>query len=169
MSANKGKGGRKKTNAARILDELGIEYELLSYTPDEDDLSAERAADELGVPRERMYKTLVVRGDRTGVIEACLPAGSELDLKALAAASGNKSAAMVHVRELPGLTGYIRGGCSPLGSRKKYPLYIEEAALTHETISVNAGERGLLFMLRPEDLVRATGATPVKIARYISV
>lgn len=155
----------KKTNAARQLDELNIEYELISYEVSEDDLSAERASDETGIPRERMYKTLVARTDKGAVIEACLPAGTELDLKALASASGSKSVAMVKVSELQGLTGYVRGGCSPLGGKKKYPVYIHDGALEHEKISINAGERGLLFVLSPDDLVRATDATPAHIAR----
>lgn len=149
----------KKTNAARALDELGIEYELMRYDIDLDDLSAERAAEAIGMERERVYKTLVARGDKSGPIEACLPAGSELDLKALAAVSGNKSAELVHVKELSGLTGYVRGGCSPLGGKRKYPVFIHEEIILYEKISINAGERGLLFIMAPDDLVRATGAS----------
>ncbi|MDR3076516.1 MAG: Cys-tRNA(Pro) deacylase, partial [Synergistaceae bacterium] len=110
-----------------------------------------------------VYKTLVLRGDKTGVIEACLPAGMELDLKALAALSGNKSVAMVHVKDLRDLTGYERGGCSPVG-RKRYPVYIYEGALNHEKIAVNAGARGLLFLLSPQDLVKVTDAAAGNIA-----
>lgn len=149
----------KKTNAARALDDLGIAYELVSYEIDPDDLSAERAAEAIGMEPDRVYKTLVARGDRTGIIEACLPAGSELDLKALAAVSGNKSVEMVHVKELPGLTGYVRGGCSPLGGKKRYPVFIHEEIILYDKIAINAGERGLLFIMAPEDLQRATNAS----------
>ena len=147
----------KKTNAARRLDELGVAYELISFVFDEDDLSAERAASDIGMPFELVYKTLVLRGDKTGIMEACVPAGLELDLKALAALSGNKSVAMVNVKELRALTGYDRGGCSPIG-RRHYPVFIHDDALNHEKITVNAGARGLLFLMSPRDLVRVTGA-----------
>jgi Cys-tRNA(Pro)/Cys-tRNA(Cys) deacylase len=153
----------KKTNAARRLDELGVAYELIRFDFDERDLSAERAASDIGMPSELVYKTLVLRGDKTGVIEACVPAGLELDLKVLAALSGNKSVAMVSVKELRPLTGYDRGGCSPIG-RKSYPVYIYEDALNHERIAVNAGARGLLFLMSPRDLVRVTGAVAGNIA-----
>jgi Cys-tRNA(Pro)/Cys-tRNA(Cys) deacylase len=164
--AKAGKGGKeiKKTNAARALDELGIPYELVRFEADESDLSAERAADDVGMPREQVYKTLVARGDRTGVIEACLPAGSELDFKALSLVSGNKSTALVPLKELQPLTGYIRGGCSPIGGKKKYPVFIHEDALILDRIAINAGDRGLLFVMRPDDLIRVTGATPGRIA-----
>lgn len=154
----------KKTNAARRLDELGIEYELLHFEADEADLSAEKAAEEVGMPFEQVYKTLVVRGDKTGIIEACLPAGCELDFKALAKASGNKSASLVPLKEVQPLTGYIRGGCSPIGGRKAYPVYIHEDAVVHDKIVINAGARGLMFLLSPGDLIRATGATLALIA-----
>ena len=154
----------KKTNAARRLDELGVAYELISFDADEQDLSAERAASDVGMSLELVYKTLVLRGDKTGVIEACIPAGFELDLKALASLSGNKSVAMVHVKELRDLTGYERGGCSPIG-RKRYPVYIYSDALNHDKIAVNAGSRGLLFLMSPHDLVKITGAAAGGIAR----
>jgi Cys-tRNA(Pro)/Cys-tRNA(Cys) deacylase len=149
--------GVKKTNAARLLDELGIRYELARFDADEADLSAEAAARAVGMPCEQVYKTLVARGDKTGVMEACIPAGAELDLKALSAASGNKSAALVPVKELQPLTGYIRGGCSPLGGKKEYPVYIHDGAAGHERIAVNAGARGLLFIIAPDGLLKATG------------
>ena len=156
--------GLKKTNAARILDEMGIPYELVGFESDERDLSAERAARDIGMPYDVVYKTLVLRGDKTGVIEACLPAGLEIDLKALAEASGNKRAEMVSVKELTALTGYVRGGCSPIGGKKHYPVYIYADAMNHEKIFINAGSRGLLFSISPRDLVRATNATPGDIA-----
>jgi Cys-tRNA(Pro)/Cys-tRNA(Cys) deacylase len=155
----------KKTNAARQLDQLGLSYEIKLVDVDESDLSAETAADKLGLPREVVYKTLVLRGDRTGVLEACLPAGRELDLKALAAAGGNKSVALVPLKELTALTGYQRGGCSPLGGKKNYPVFILDEIMLHDRIIINAGGRGLMFLLAPADLVAATGATLAPIAR----
>lgn len=158
-------GEIKKTNAARKLDELGIAYELVHFEPNESDLSAEAAAVSVGVPYEQMYKTLVARGDRTGVLEVCLPAGTELDFKALAAISGNKSTALVHLKEVQTLTGYIRGGCSPIGGKKDYPVYVYEGAKEHERIMINAGARGLLFLLSPDDLQRATNCKFVNIVK----
>jgi Cys-tRNA(Pro)/Cys-tRNA(Cys) deacylase len=154
----------KKTNAARRLDELGITYELLHFEVDENDLSAERAADDVGLPREIVYKTLVARGDKTGVLEVCIPAGMELDLKALASLSGNKSVTLVPLKELTPLTGYVRGGCSPIGSKKRYPVFIFEDALKRERVAINAGARGLLFLLSPQDLVKVTDGVTGKMA-----
>lgn len=154
-----------KTNAARRLDELGIAYELVAFEVDESDLSAETAAAAVGMPQEQVYKTLVTRGDKTGVMEVCLPAGKELDFKALAAASGNKSAALVPLKEVQQLTGYIRGGCSPIGGKKEYPVYIFDDAVNYEKIGVNAGARGLLFLIAPDDLLRATGGKLAPIAK----
>ena len=155
----------QKTNAARILDRLGIDYELLTYPVDENDLSANHVAEVTGIPPERIYKTLVVRGDRTGVFMAVIPGAGELDLKAAAAASGNKRAEMVHLKEVFDLTGYVRGGCSPLGAKKAYPVYLDESALAHERICISAGRRGEQIELAPGDLVRAADAVTVKIAR----
>lgn len=155
----------KKTNAARQLDRLGISYEMKQFEVDEDDLSAETAAARLGLPLEQVYKTLVARGDKTGVLEACLPAGRELDLKALAAASGNKNVVLVPLKELTALTGYQRGGCSPLGGKKDYPVFILDEIMTHDRIIVNAGGRGLMFLLAPADLVTATDGVLAPIAR----
>lgn len=155
----------QKTNAARILDRCGISYELLTYPVDESDLSAVHVAEVTGIPLERLYKTLVVRGDRTGIFMAVVPGSDELDLKAAAAASGNKSAEMVHLKEVFDLTGYVRGGCSPLGAKKAYPVYLDESALAHERICISAGRRGEQIELAPGDLVRAADAVTVKIAR----
>jgi Cys-tRNA(Pro)/Cys-tRNA(Cys) deacylase len=155
----------KKTNAARRLDELNIPYEIIRFEADESDLSAERAADDAGMPREAVYKTLVLRGDRTGVLEACIPAGFELDLKQLAVLSGNKSVAMVPMKELTALTGYVRGGCSPIGGRKRYPVYVFEDMMSRDQVAINAGSRGVLFLMSPRDLVEVTGAVTGKIAR----
>ena len=155
----------QKTNAARILDRCGISYELLTYPVDESDLSAVHVAEVTGIPLERLYKTLVVRGDRTGIFMAVIPGGGELDLKAAAAASGNKRAELVHLKEVFDLTGYVRGGCSPLGAKKAYPVYLDESALAHERICISAGRRGEQIELAPGDLVRAVDAVTVKIAR----
>ena len=155
----------QKTNAARILDRCGISYELLTYPVDESDLSAVHVAEVTGIPLERLYKTLVVRGDRTGIFMAVVPGSGELALKAAAAASGNKRAEMVHLKEVFDLTGYVRGGCSPLGAKKAYPVYLDESALTHERICISAGRRGEQIELAPGNLVRAADAVTVKIAR----
>lgn len=155
----------KKTNAARMLDDLGIAYTLHSRPVDESDLSAVAMAHSLGVDPASLYKTLVARGDRHGVLMACIPAEAELDLKLLAAASDNKNAAMVPLKEVFPLTGYIRGGCSPLGARKAYPVYLDESAILHEKIFVSAGQRGLMLHLAPDDLLAAVHGSYATIAR----
>jgi Cys-tRNA(Pro)/Cys-tRNA(Cys) deacylase len=153
-----------KTNAARLLDSAGIHYELREYEVDENDLSAPRVAEKIGMPPEQVFKTLVARGDRTGVLMACIPAHTELDLKALAAASGNKKVELVAVKEVLPLTGYIRGGVSPIGGRKAYPLYLDETADIWDIISVSAGMRGCQMLLAPDDLASATEAQRCAIA-----
>jgi Cys-tRNA(Pro)/Cys-tRNA(Cys) deacylase len=155
-----------KTNAARMLDSAGIHYELREYEVDENDLSAPHVAEKVGLPPEQVFKTLVARGDRTGVLMACIPANSELDLKALAAASRNKKVELVAVKEVLGLTGYIRGGVSPVGTRKPYPLYLDETAELWDIISVSAGMRGCQMLLAPADLIRAVGAHRCAIANF---
>src|SRR5215470_13048520 len=125
-----------KTNAARILDAAGVRYELREYEVDGDDLSAPRVAEKIGMPPEQVFKTLVARGDRTGILMAAIPANTELDLKALAAASGNKKVELVAVKEVLGLTGYIRGGVSPVGVKKPYPFFLDETAELWDVISV---------------------------------
>ena len=154
-----------KTNAARLLDELGVPYEVLACRVPADDLSAETAARLLGLPEEMVFKTLVLKGDRTGLLEACLPAGTELDLKALAAASGNRSVAMVPVRDLFGLTGYKRGGCSPLAGKRPAPVYLSDLALALDRVAVNAGAQGVMLLLAPADLIRAAEAVTASIVR----
>lgn len=149
----------KKTNAARILDGLGIAYELKTYAVDESDLSAVHVAEMSGLNIEMIFKTLVARGDKTGVIMAVIGGGDELNLKALARASGNKSVEMIALKELLPLTGYIRGGCSPLGAKKNYPVFLDSRALTLDRISISAGLRGMQIVLAPQDLVRAVNAT----------
>ena len=155
----------KKTNAARLLDKLKIEYEIREYEVDESDLSAGNVANKVGLPLERVFKTLVARGDKSGVIMAVVPGGAELDLKALAAASGNKRVEMVHLNEVLPLTGYIRGGVSPLGAKKNYPVYLDRAALDQTSICISAGMRGMQILLRPQDLVQASRATVGEISR----
>ncbi|MDO5562740.1 MAG: Cys-tRNA(Pro) deacylase [Synergistaceae bacterium] len=148
----------KKTNAVRIMEGANVPFELIEYDIDEEALSAEDAAAKTNIPEEQTFKTLCARGDKTGVLMVCVPAGRELDFKKLASLSGNKSVELVHLKEVNGLTGYIRGGCSPLGTKKKYPVYIDETAILFDFITVNAGHRGLLFKLNPEDLIKVTEA-----------
>jgi Cys-tRNA(Pro)/Cys-tRNA(Cys) deacylase len=143
-----------KTNAARILDAAGIHYELREYEVDEDDLSAPRVAEKIGMPPEQVFKTLVARGDRWGVLIACIPANSELDLKALVA-----------VKEVLGLTGYIRGGVSPVGMRKPYPFYLDETAVLWDVISVSAGVRGCQMVLAADDLTKVLDSQYCAIAK----
>ena len=155
-----------KTNAARILDGLGVPYELKEYPVDPDDLSAVHVAEMVGMPIEKVFKTLVARGDKTGVLMACIPGDGELDLKELAAVSGNKRVEMVHLNEVLGLTGYVRGGCSPLGAKKAYPVCRDASAETQATISISAGKRGEQILLAPADLIRAANATVAKLNRH---
>ena len=157
----------QKTNAARILDREGIRYELREYEVDESDLSAPHVAAAIGMPPEQVFKTLVARGDRTGVLMAAIPANSDLDLKALAAASGNKKVELVALKEVLGLTGYIRGGVSPVGTKKPYPFYLDETAGLWDTISVSAGIRGCQMLLAPDELVRVTGGVRCAIANFV--
>ena len=147
-----------KTNAARILDRLNIDYRLLEYTADESDLSAAGAAKQLELPVEQIFKTLAVRGDKTGIIVASVPGDHELDLKALAKQSGNKKTEPLPLKELQHLTGYIRGAVSPLGMKKDYPYYLDQHALNYPFIVISAGVRGLQISLAPEDLIKATKA-----------
>jgi len=156
----------QKTNAARLLDSLGISYSLHAFEVDEDDLSATHAAAALHAPPEQVFKTLVARGDKTGILMACIPAEAELNLKRLSQATGNKSVVLVPLREVLPLTGYIRGGCSPLCPKKTYPVWIDETALLHDHVYVSAGRRGLQFFLHPEDLAKAAGALFVDIADF---
>ena len=153
----------KKTNAARILDGLGIDYEIKTYEVDENDLSAVHVSEVSGLNIEMIFKTLVARGDKTGIIMAVIGGGDELDLKALARASSNKSVEMIALKELLPLTGYVRGGCSPLGAKKNYPVFVDARALTQEKISVSAGQRGMQIVLSPQDLIRAANATVAEL------
>ena len=148
----------EKTNAARLLDAAGIKFELIPYEYSEDDLSAQSVAAELGEDIDLVFKTLVLRGDRNGIFVCVIPGDFELDLKLAAKISGNKSCEMVHVRELLPLTGYIRGGCSPIGMKKAYPTFIHESALLYDFIYISAGQRGLQLKLDPRDLIEYTSA-----------
>lgn len=147
-----------KTNAARLLDAAGVKYDLVPYEVDEDNLAADHVAAELGEPIEQVFKTLVLRGDRNGLFVCVMPGDMEVDLKVAAKISGNKSCAMIHVKELLPETGYIRGGCSPIGMKKPLPTFIYESALLYDYIYVSAGVRGLQLKLSPEDLIAFTGA-----------
>lgn len=143
----------EKTNAARLLDRDGIKYELVPYFVDEEHLSAEHVAEQLGEDIEQVFKTLVLRGDKTGFFVCVIPGDFEVDLKVAAKISGNKSCDMIHVKELLPVTGYIRGGCSPVGMKKPFPTFIHESALLYDFIYISAGVRGLQFKLNPEELI----------------
>ncbi len=155
----------KKTNAARFLDRLKIVYKLVEYEVDESDLSAESVAKKVGLPPERVFKTLVARGDKTGVLMACIPGNMDLDLKAMAVMGGNKNVEMVRMGEIQQLTGYIRGGVSPIGTKKRYPIFLDERAMGFPSISISAGIRGSQIYVSPEDLVKALNITVGKIGQ----
>ena len=147
-----------KTNAARILDKAGVTYGIIEYEVDESDLSAVHMAEQLGQDPARVFKTLVARGDKTGHVVFVIPGDRELDLKKAAKASGNKSCAMLPLKDLQAVTGYIRGGCSPIGMKKRFPTYVDNSASEHGNIFVSAGQRGLQLALAPGDLLAAAGA-----------
>ena len=143
------------TNALRIVKALGIQVRTIEYEVDEEDLSAAAAAAKSGVDLDRIFKTLVAVGDKTGPFMCVIPGSAELDLKKAAKASGNKSVTMLHLRDLELLTGYQRGGCSPVGSKKRLAVYVDETAQLWEELSVSAGHRGLQMLLAPDELLRA--------------
>jgi Cys-tRNA(Pro)/Cys-tRNA(Cys) deacylase len=159
------KSASPKTNAVRLLEAASIHYEIREYEVDENDLSAPHVAEKIGMPSAQVFKTLVARGDRTGVLMASIPADADLDMKALATVSGNKHVELVPVKEVLGLTGYIRGGVSPVGTKKPYPFYIDETAVLWDVISVSAGMRGMQMLVAPADLVRITEAQECAIAK----
>ena len=142
-----------KTNAARLLDAAGIDYELVPYEVDESNLAAEHVAQLLGEDIEQVFKTLVLRGDRTGFFVCVIPGNFEVDLKVAAQISGNKNCEMLHVKELLPTTGYIRGGCSPIGMKKPFPTFVHESALLYDYIYVSAGVRGLQLKISPQTLI----------------
>ncbi|MFO7952982.1 MAG: Cys-tRNA(Pro) deacylase [Bacillota bacterium] len=155
----------KKTNAARILDRLEVDYQLLEYAVDEDDLSAENAAHKMGFPLEQVFKTLVAYGDKAEVIIASVPGNRELDLKALAKLSGNKKVEMVPSKNIQQLTGYIRGAVSPLGIKSSYPYYLDQSAYNFSNIIVSAGVRGVQIGISPYQLVSILNAVTGKLVR----
>ncbi len=142
-----------KTNAMRMLDNAGIEYKALEYECDESDLSGTTVAAKVGLPPEMVFKTLTAKGDKTGLCVFCIPADKELDLKKAAKHSGNKRVELLPVKELLGATGYIRGGCSPVGMKKSYPTYFDETVILFEEITISAGVRGCQLLLNAERLM----------------
>lgn len=154
-----------KTNAVRQLDRLGIPYELREYAVDTEHLDAESVAEKVGLPPEQVFKTLVARGDRTGVMIAVVPANAELDGKALARLTGDRKVELVPLKEVQPLTGYIRGGVTALGLRRDYPVYVDETIEIFDVISVSAGVRGAQILLAPSSYLRAVNAIPAAIAR----
>lgn len=153
-----------KTNAVRLLDRLSIRYELREYEVDHDDLAAETVAAKIRLPAEQVFKTLVAQGDRNGICMAVIPGNTELDLKALAEASGNRKIQLVPVKDLLGLTGYIRGGVTALAGKKDYPVYVDETIELFDVISISAGMRGLQILLAPADYLKATDAKVAPLA-----
>lgn len=143
----------EKTNAARLLDRAKIEYKLIPYEFDENDLAAQHVAESLGQDIAKVFKTLVLHGDRTGHIVCVIPGDKEVDLKALAKVSGNKKVEMIPMKDLLGVTGYIRGGCSPIGMKKRFPTFFHSSASDHDVIYVSAGVRGLQIEINPNELI----------------
>jgi Cys-tRNA(Pro)/Cys-tRNA(Cys) deacylase len=154
-----------KTNAVRLLETLGVQYELREYEVDPDDLAAETVAAKIGMPPEQVFKTLLARGDRHGLCFAVVPANTELDLKALAQTTGDRKMELVPVKELLGLTGYIRGGVTVLGAKKAFPVLADETIQLWDAISISAGVRGTQVILQPEDYLRVAQAMLADIAR----
>lgn len=154
-----------KTNVMRLLETAGIAYRTSEYEYDENNLSGMDAAEKIGIPPEQVFKTLVTRGDKTGILVFCIPVNTELDLKKAAAVSGNKKLEMTHVKELLALTGYIRGGCSPVGMKKKYPTFVDETAILFDEIAISAGIRGEQVIVVPDDLIRYIEATEADITK----
>lgn len=156
----------EKTNAARLLDRAKIPYKLIPYEFDENDLAAQHVADSLGQDIARVFKTLVLHGDRTGYLVCVIPGNCEVDLKALAKVSGNKKVEMIPMKDLLGVTGYIRGGCSPIGMKKTFPTYFHATALEFDTIYVSAGVRGLQVEISPSDLIAFVCASVADVASF---
>ncbi len=152
-----------KTNAMRQLDAAKIPYTPLTYEVDENNLAGMHLADQIGLPYEQVFKTIVCRGDKTGYLVFCIPCHKEIDLKRAAVATGNKRVDPVQVKELLGLTGYIRGGCSPIGMKKKFPTYFDGSVLGQEKITVSAGVRGIQLWLKSEDILRFTDGKTAEI------
>ena len=153
----------EKTNAARLLDRAGIAYKMIPYEFDENDLAAQHVADSLGQDIAMVFKTLVLSGDKTGHLVCVIPGNMEVDLKALAKVSGNKKVEMIAMKDLLAVTGYIRGGCSPVGMKKKFPTFFHSTAPSFDHIYVSAGVRGLQLEISPADLIGFTDATVAEI------
>jgi Cys-tRNA(Pro)/Cys-tRNA(Cys) deacylase len=153
-----------KTNAVRLLDQLGVPYQLRAYEVDPDDLAAETVASKIGLPPGHVFKTLLAEGDRNGFCMAVIPGDAELNLKALAAAAGDRKIHVVPVKDLQKLTGYIRGGVTALAAKKEFPVYADESIRNLITISISAGLRGLQILLAPEDYLKITNASVAAIA-----
>ena len=154
---------KQKTNVMRMLDSANIPYRVMEYEVDESNLAGTHIAEQIGLAYEVVFKTLVARGDKTGPVVFCIPCDCEIDLKKAARVTGNKRLEMVQVKELLGLTGYIRGGCSPIGMKKKFPTYIDETALILDDITVSAGVRGAQLFLSAQALIDFTQATPADL------
>lgn len=154
----------QKTNAARLLDQMGVRYELREYEVDPEDLGAEAVAAKIGLPSGQLFKTLVAEGDRHGICMAVIPGDTELDLKALAVASGNRKIQLAPVKDLQKLTGYVRGGVTALAAKKAYPVYADKSIERFEVISISAGVRGLQILLAPGDYLRVANAMLSAIA-----
>jgi Cys-tRNA(Pro)/Cys-tRNA(Cys) deacylase len=154
----------EKTNAARLLDKAKIQYDLIPYEFDENDLAAQHVAESLGQDIAKVFKTLVLYGDKTGYIVCVIPGDKEVDLKALAKVSGNKKVEMIPMKDLLQVTGYIRGGCSPIGMKKRFPTYFHTTAADHDVIYVSAGVRGLQIKINPQELIKFIQATLADVA-----
>lgn len=152
-----------KTNVMRLLDKAKIPYESKEYPVDEHDLSGSHAADLLGVDHGSVFKTLVLKGEKTGFLVCCIPVDGEVDLKKAAKAAGDKKVEMLPMKDLLAVTGYIRGGCSPIGMKKRFPTFIDSTAFQYETIAVSAGQRGVQVVLAPKDLQEYVGATVTEL------
>ncbi|MBP3303420.1 Cys-tRNA(Pro) deacylase [uncultured Duncaniella sp.] len=164
MASSKDKAS--KTNAARLLDRAGIGYELIPYTVDPDNLAADHVAEELGEDINRVFKTLVLHGEKAGYFVCVIPGNMEVDLKKAAKVAGAKKAEMIHVKELLPLTGYIRGGCSPIGMKKPFPTFFHSSVMDYDFIYVSAGVRGLQLRIDPRRLVEFCGATVADVATF---
>ena len=152
-----------KTNVMRLLDKAKIQYESKEYPVDENDLSGSHAADLLGVDHGSVFKTLVLKGEKTGFLVCCIPVDGEVDLKKAAKAAGDKKVEMLPMKDLLATTGYIRGGCSPIGMKKRFPTYLHPSAFDYDVIAVSAGQRGVQVLLSPADLVEYVGAKVVEL------
>lgn len=155
-----------KTNALRLMDAAKIPYRAVEYEYDENDLGGQHVAEATGMDPDQVFKTLVARGEKKGPLVFCIPVSCTLDLKKAAQAAGDKKVEMIHMKELLGLTGYIRGGCSPVGMKKKFPTFIDETAILHEEIAVSGGARGLQMVLSPEALMEYADITTADLVEY---